>query len=108
MQSAHSASETRWWVRDPAVQTVAVAVLTPPQLAVWTRHADGLSLRAISYELDLARSTVADRFDAVPPATAARAWWPSPPAAAAVVSHGWFVTQFRDSEARTCPIRGAR
>jgi hypothetical protein len=49
---------------DPAVLDLARANLTDKQLDVWLLVHDGrMSLRAISTHLDLARTTVTDRYD---------------------------------------------
>ncbi len=48
---------------DPAVLKLASEVLTDRQLEVFIMVADGIPVRAISYRLDLSRTTVGDRLD---------------------------------------------
>ena len=47
----------------PAVLEIAENVLTPAQLEAWRMQLDGYSQRAISYHLDVGRTTVTDRLD---------------------------------------------
>ena len=49
---------------DPAIVELARRELTAGQLEVWELVLQGESQRAVSYRLDVARTTVLDRFDA--------------------------------------------
>ena len=49
---------------DPAISAIAAEVLTDGQREVWELVIQGESQRAVSYRLDVARTTVVDRFDA--------------------------------------------
>ena len=51
-------------VVDPDVLEIAERELTAGQLEVWRLLVQGASQRAVSYRLDLARTTIVDRFDA--------------------------------------------
>lgn len=49
---------------EPKILDIAVKHLTEPQYDVWSRHhVYGQPFRRISVELDLARSTITDRYD---------------------------------------------
>jgi hypothetical protein len=49
---------------DPTILHIARTQLTDKQLAVWLLiHDSGMSLRATAIHLDLARTTVTDRYD---------------------------------------------
>ena len=52
-----------WQQLDPAVLKLASQVLTNRQLEVFIMVADGVSVREISYRLDLSRTAVGDRLD---------------------------------------------
>ena len=51
-------------VIDPDIVEIAERELTAGQLEVWRLLLQGKSQRAVSYRLDVARTTVVDRFDA--------------------------------------------
>ena len=49
---------------DPRIITIAKTELTPPQLQVWEAHHNhGWPFRRIATHLDLARTTITDRYD---------------------------------------------
>jgi len=48
---------------DPAVRNIAQAHLTLGQFQVFERWHTGMSQRAIALDLDLARTTIVDRYD---------------------------------------------
>jgi DNA-directed RNA polymerase specialized sigma24 family protein len=51
-------------IDDPKIVHLALAQLTPAQHDVWElRHGYDMSFRAIALHLDLARTTVTDRYD---------------------------------------------
>ena len=49
---------------DPAILKLASETLTDRQLQVFLMAAEGISVREISYRLDLSRTAITDRLDA--------------------------------------------